>query len=174
MNITLIGMPGAGKSLIGRELAKKLNYRFIDVDEIIEEKNGLKLQEIIDRFGDGRFKEIEEKTILELTNSKPRRLSNSVISPGGSVVYSEEAMRFLKKVSIVVFLNPSLKNIKTYNSDFSARGVVGLKKKSLEQLHNERLPLYRRYADVTMVLPENFDVERVVGDIVDKIFQRSD
>jgi len=78
MNITFIGMSGVGKSIIGKELAKRLNYKFLDIDELIEEKIGLKLQQIIDNSGEKRFLEIEKKTILGLG-----RLDNCVISPGG-------------------------------------------------------------------------------------------
>jgi shikimate kinase len=74
-NITLIGMAGVGKSVIGKELAKELLYRFIDTDELIEKKFNLKLQEIIDQWGEERFLEIEEQTILKLG-----KLEHSVLS----------------------------------------------------------------------------------------------
>src|SRR3989344_5472152 len=106
MNITLIGMPGVGKTLIGKELAKKLDYNFIDVDEIMEKNSGFKLQRIIDLFGEDEFLKTEEKTVLELGE-----LDRAVISPGGSVVYCEKAMKFLKRTSKVVFLNASFETI---------------------------------------------------------------
>jgi len=165
MNITLIGMPGVGKSVIGKELAKRLNYRFLDIDEIIEKKTKLKLQQIIDNFGDDKFLETEEKTILELG-----KFDNCIISPGGSVVYSAEAMKFLKKNSVVVFLDFSLKSIKNRISNFSTRGIVGLKKKGLEALFNERVTLYKKYADITVKMSEDFDINGAVRNIIHKIF----
>ena len=82
MNITLIGMAGVGKSVTGKELAKRLDYGFIDIDEIIEKKANLKLQQIIDDLGDDKFLAIEERTVLGLD-----KLENCIISPGGSVIY---------------------------------------------------------------------------------------
>ncbi len=164
MNITLIGMPGVGKTTLGKELAKKLNYDFIDVDDIIEKKAKLKLQQIITRFGDNEFLKIEEKCVLEL--GEP---DNCIISTGGSIVYSAEAMKFLKKISVVIFLDDSLKNINNRISNRSTRGIIGLKKKGLEALFNERAPLYKKYADITVKMPEDFNINRVVKNIVDSI-----
>jgi len=168
MNITLVGMPGVGKSIIGRELAKKLNYRFLDIDEIIEKRTKLKLQKILDDFGDDKFLEIEEKTILELN-----KFNNYIISPGGSVVYSQRAMKFLKKKSIIIFLDISFKLIKEYllnlSKSLSKRGIVGLKNKGLETLFKERLPLYKKYADITVKITEDFNINTIIKNIYDKV-----
>lgn len=163
MNITLIGMAGVGKSVIGKELAKKLLYRFIDIDELIEKKLNLKLQEIIDQWGEERFLKIEEQTILKLG-----KLDHSVISPGGSVIYSEEAMEFLKKNSVVVFLNAPLESIEKRIPDRSTRGIIGLKTKNLKGLFYERLSLYKKYADNTIEISEDFDIDTVVKEIFKK------
>ena len=163
-NITLIGMAGVGKSVIGKELAKALLYTFIDIDEIIEKKFNLKLQEIIDQWGEERFLEIEEQTILKLG-----KLDHSVISPGGSVIYSEEAMKFLKNNSVVVFLNAPLENIEKRIPDQLTRGIIGLKTKNLKRLFNERLSLYKKYADQTIEISENFHIDTVVEEIIQKI-----
>jgi shikimate kinase len=161
MNITFIGMPGVGKSVIGRELAKRLNYRFIDVDEIIEEQSGLKLQEIIDRFGDDKFLEMEKRAVLGLNT-----LDNCIIAPGGSVIYSPEAMGFLKRNSIIVFLNAPLKTIRKRLRNLDVRGIVGLKKKSLKALFDERLILYGQYADLTIEILDDSDIESIIGAII--------
>lgn len=145
MNITLIGMSGVGKSRIGQLLAEKLHYNFIDIDRVIENKSGRKLQELIDCLGDAKFIEAEETAILSIG-----KVSNTVISPGGSAIYSERAMKFLKSNSTVVYLNASLDEIKRRTQDFSQRGIVGLKKKGLERLFEERLPLYNKYVDLTI------------------------
>ncbi len=164
MNITLIGMSGVGKSIIGRELARKLGCNFIEVDEIIEKNNKLKLKQIIDRFGNDKFLEIEERTILEL------KINDCVIAPGGSVVYSKRAMKFLKEKCIVAFLNDSLENIKKRVNDFSSRGIIGLEK-GLEKLFNERLPLYNHYADIAIDVSD-FNVESIAKSIINKIKER--
>ena len=163
MNITLIGMSGVGKSRIGQLLAKTMNYSFIDVDKVIEKTNDRKLQELIDFLGDEKFIELEEKAILSIG-----RIDNSVISPGGSSIYSIAAMNFLKSNSKIVFLNASLEEIKSRNLDFSKRGIVGLKGKGLESLFEERLPLYKRYADVTIDL-KNFSDWIIVRKIIERI-----
>src|SRR3990172_5202486 len=145
MNITLIGMAGAGKSVIGKSLATRLRYQFIDPDETIEKKMNLKLQEIIDRFGEDRFLQIEEQTILDLG-----RIDHTVISPGGSVVYSEKAMRFLKENSAVIFLDAPFESIERHIPDQSSRGIIGLKKEDLKTLFHEKRSLYQKYADLTI------------------------
>jgi shikimate kinase len=145
MNVTLIGMSGVGKSRIGELLAEKLHYGFIDIDRVMEKNNGRKLQELVDCLGDDEFIETEENAILSIG-----KVDNTVISPGGSAIYSEKSMEFLKCASTVVFLNASLEEIKRRTTDFSQRGIVGLKEKGLENLFAERLPLYQKYADVTV------------------------
>ena len=163
MNITLIGMSGVGKSRIGNLLSTKLNYSFIDIDRIIEMGNSKKLQEIVDCLGDEKFLKIEENAIMGI-----RKISNSVISPGGSSIYSERAMNFLKSTSKIVFLNASLEEIKRHIVDFSGRGIVGLKEKGLDRLFEERLPLYKRYADVTIDL-KDFNDEAIVHMIIENV-----
>jgi shikimate kinase len=138
MNITLIGMSGVGKTRIGSLLSAQLGYRFIDIDRIIENNNSKTLQQLIDDSGTKKFLELEEKAILSITDT-----DNIVISPGGSAIYSEKAMNFLKSISTVVFLDATLDEIKRRTADFSDRGIVGLKEKGLETLFAERLPLYR-------------------------------
>ncbi len=160
MNITLIGMSGVGKSRIGRELADKLGYNFIDVDEIIERSSGKKLQEMIYELGNEKFLKIEEKAILGIG-----RIDNSVISPGGSSIYSEKAMLFLKSISKIVFLSATLEEIKKRTSNFSKRGIVRLEM-GLEKLFDERLPLYRKYADITIDLKSGYSYEFAVNKIV--------
>ncbi len=166
-NITLIGMAGAGKSAIGKKLAKELCYRFIDTDELIEKEFNLKLQEIIDQWSEERFLEIEEETILRLD-----KLDRSVISPGGSAIYSEKAMEFLKTNSVVIFLDAPLENIEKRIPDLSTRGIIGLKKKNLEGLFNERLSLYKKYADQTIEISEGSSIDTVLKEIIQKISRR--
>ncbi len=160
MNITLIGMSGVGKTRIGSLLSAKLSYRFIDIDAIIEKNSGKKLQELIDCLGDEEFLKMEENAILNITDT-----NSTVISPGGSAIYSEKAMKFLKSISTVVFLDASLDEIKTRTADFSERGIVGLKEKGLEGLFEERLPLYRKYADITVDV-EGFNDEKIVDILI--------
>lgn len=141
-NIVLIGMPGSGKSTIGRDLAQIIGLGFIDCDEYIERVEGQSLQEIIDTRGDEEFKRIEGARIMELN------LNGYVIAPGGSVVYNPRAVKHLKKSSVFVFLNTNFDEVKSRLKKSSQRGIVGLKTKTLKQLFDERLPLYLKYADI--------------------------
>jgi len=163
MNITLIGMSGVGKSSIGIELSKKLGFNFIDTDEIIERSSGKKLQEMIDELGNAKFLKIEEEAILGIG-----RIDNSVISPGGSSIYSEMAMNFLKSISKIVFLSATLDEITKRTSNFSKRGIVGLEM-GLEKLFDERLPLYRKYADITIDLKSDYSDKFVANSIVKEV-----
>ena len=165
MNITLIGMAGVGKSIVGRELAGRLGYTCIDTDDEIQKKTGFSLQQILDDFGDDRFLEIEEKTVLELGEC-----DRCVISPGGSVVYSEKAMEFLKGNSVIVFLNDSFKSIEDRLTDKERRGIVGLRSKGLRALFDERLVLYRRYADIEIEMSEDCGIGAIADDIIRSVF----
>lgn len=157
MNITLIGMPGAGKSLVGKEVARRLNLRLIDTDELIRQRTGLLLGETLARLGDELFIQLEEKVVLQLGN-----FDNCVVSPGGSVIYSQKAMDFLKRKSVVIFLNVPVEVI--VDRVEPQRGVVRLRDKSLKDLFSERLPLYEKYANQTIFA--NRDVHLVAEEIV--------
>jgi shikimate kinase len=167
LNIALIGMPGAGKSVVGKVLAEKLGLAFLDADAIIEKDAGLKLRQIIARYGEAAFLEREQKAIIGLGDFK-----NHVICPGGSVVYSPAAMNFLQENAIIVFLDASLENIKKRAGNIVARGVVGAHGKSLEALFHERLPLYKKYAELIIPVAESFDPEHIAGQILHAVFLR--
>jgi len=164
MNITLIGMAGAGKSFIGQELAKILNYGFIDMDELIERKFNLKLQEMVDHFGEQRFLRIEEQAVLDLGY-----FDRCVISPGGSIIYSVKAMEYLKKNSMVIFLDVSFKSITQRIHNESTRGIIGLKNRKLKELYQERRPLYQKYAEITIIQPDDMDQDAVINKILQKV-----
>jgi len=144
MNIVLIGMPGSGKSTIGEKLARKLNYDFVDVDDLIIRDTGMDLQDYIDKFGEEEFLNIEEKTVLGLN------LQSCVIAPGGSVVYSQKAINHLRRDSLVIFLDLSLKIVKSRIRDLDRRGIVYLRKKPYEELFHERRVLCKKYSDITL------------------------
>jgi shikimate kinase len=156
MNITLIGMPGAGKSLVGKEIARRLNLRLIDTDDLIRKRTGLSLGETLAKLIDEMFLQLEEKVVLQLGN-----FDNCLVSPGGSVIYSRKAMDFLKRRSVVVFLNVPVEVI--LDRVQPQRGVVRLRDRSLKDLFNERLPLYEKYADQTIFA--NRDVRSVAEEI---------
>jgi len=145
LNITLIGMAGAGKSTIGQLLAKELGYTFVDTDEIMAEKEGLEIHRIIENSGEKEFSNIEERCVLSLGDIK-----NSVISPGGSVIYSDKSMNFLKQKSVIVFLDAPYTEIKKRLGRRKNLSIIGLRQKGLKRLFSERFEQYRKYADITI------------------------
>ncbi|CVH74776.1 shikimate kinase [Rubneribacter badeniensis] len=145
-NIVLIGMPGAGKSTLGIVLAKIMNYDFVDADLVIQSQCDKTLQKLIDACGPEGFIQVENQILSDI------RASKAIIATGGSAVYSDEAMRHLTEIGTVVYLKISYEQLVGRLSDFQERGVVlkGGIGMSLRELYDERLPLYERYAEVTV------------------------
>ena len=137
-------MPASGKSSVGVVLAKRLGKSFVDVDIVIQEQYGMKLKEIIAKYGQDGFRQIEDEVNAKL------QVENSIISPGGSVIYGEKAMENLKNISTVIYLELSYNAIKSRLGDLNERGVTLKKGQTLKSLYNERVPLYKKYADITV------------------------
>jgi len=161
-NIVLIGMPGVGKSTIGVILAKVMSRNFLDTDIYIQSREGRTLQEIINKQGIKSFCEIEKNTVLSVS------CKNCVIATGGSVVYSNKAINSLKQFGILFHLYLPLSHLKKRLKNISSRGVVMLHSQSLEQLFDERLPLYERYAD-TIIDCTDKNHEEVINEILFKL-----
>lgn len=157
-NITLIGMPAAGKSTVGVLLAKRLGYSFVDSDIVIQEKTGKLLKEIIAEVGTDGFLEVEDQINSELD------VQRAVIAPGGSVIYGQKAMEHLKEISLVVYLKLSYRDVKFRLGDLKDRGVVLKDGMTLLDLYNERIPLYEKYADITID-----ETGKSAGKIVDEL-----
>ena len=143
-NITLIGMPASGKSTVGVLLAKRLGYSFVDVDIVIQEQEGRLLKDIIAEEGLDGFLDVENRVNATLS------VHNSVIAPGGSVIYGKEAMEHLKKISTVVYLKLSYEAVEERLGDLTDRGVVLKDGMTLKDLYDERIPYYENYADITV------------------------
>ena len=161
-NIILIGMPGAGKSTVGVILAKTLGMNFIDTDIVIQEHAGRLLQEMIDEEGPGAFLKTEEETILSLTEK------NAVIVTGGSVVFSGWAMEHLKSDGVTIYLNISFEEMVRRLSNITTRGIVLHAGETLHDMYNERVPLYEKYADITIDCSDDH-FENIVEKIVDEL-----
>lgn len=142
MTFILIGMPGVGKSCMGKILAKKLHLKHIDGDKLIIKKTGKKLQEIIDSEGLEAFKEIERQTLLSINDE------NAIITPGGSAIYYDDVMTHFKSIGKVVYLYAGIPVITERLGDFSSRGVVLQSGKTIKDMFDERIPLLEKYADV--------------------------
>ena len=130
--ITLIGMPGAGKSTIGKLLAKEMGFKFVDIDLLIPSIDKRREEEIL---------AFEEGYVLALD------CLQTVVAPGGSIVYSKKAMTKLSKETTVIYLKRSFSEIKKRLANkIEGRGIVWHGCKSLEELFKERRPLYNGFA----------------------------
>lgn len=157
-NIVLIGMPGVGKSTVGVLLAKALGRYFLDTDVFIQAIQERTLQEIIDRDGLAAFCKIEEEYVLCLD------LTHAVIATGGSVVYSEPAMRHLAAHGVIIHLDLPIEKIEERIANLPTRGVVIEKGQTLRSLYDQRQPLYRQYAHLTLDCSEK-NHEQIVSEI---------
>lgn len=162
-NLVLIGMPASGKSTVGVILAKVIGYDFIDTDLLIQRAEKKRLPEIIKAVGVDGFLEVEERVCSSV------EADHCVIATGGSVVYSEKAMRHLKKIGHVMYLKTDYETIRRRLGNIRQRGVALREGQTLRDLYEERVVLYEKYADT--VVEEEGDVEDVVVGIL-KIMKR--
>lgn len=161
-NIVLTGMSGAGKSTLGVLLAKALGMDFIDTDIMIQQKDGRLLQQILDADGIDAFLRIEEDVVSGL------QADNSVIATGGSVVYSEKAMAALRRNGTVVYLFVPYDELAKRITNITTRGIVMKKGHTLKDVYDERLPLYRKYSDMTVDCSAT-DIESAVEKIIAQV-----
>jgi shikimate kinase len=131
-------MPGAGKSTVGVVLAKQLGMQFVDTDILIQVREQATLEQILEQQGYLALRAIEGQIIQQLD------VQNSVIATGGSAVYNEVAMQNLQRVGKIIYLNVSPEQLSERLGDFAQRGIAAVATTSLEQLLNERLPLYKK------------------------------
>lgn len=161
-NVILIGMSGAGKSTLGVLLAKALGMSFADTDILIQRREEMKLQEIIDLRGSEAFLRCEEELLCSL------ELSGTVIATGGSAVYSEKGMAHLKEKGTAVYLRVEKQEILRRLTDITTRGIVRKGTESIAQLYDEREPLYVGFADLTLDCTGR-SVERCVEELVSRL-----
>ena len=157
-NIIFIGMPAVGKSTVGVVIAKRMGYEFIDTDLLIQTQEKRLLCEIIAEQGIDGFLKIENQVNRDLDAER------AVISPGGSVVYCEEAMRHYKEIGTVIYLQTSYQTIAERIDDPRKRGVTLREGQSLKDLYEERTSLFEKYADIT-VSEEGLDLEGTIGKV---------
>lgn len=156
-NIVLIGMPGCGKTTIGKLLADRLNMQFCDIDQYIEQKEGKSISDIFKK-GEAFFRCIENKAVKEVSKN-----SSFVISTGGGVIKSAENMKLLKKNGVILFINRSVEDIIS-DVDTSARPLLKDGKEKLYTLYKERYPLYKQYCDCEIKNDTNLQIvmDRIV------------
>ncbi|SDF76458.1 shikimate kinase [Marvinbryantia formatexigens] len=165
-NITLIGMPGAGKSTVGIVLAKVLGYDFIDSDLLIQKEEGKLLWQIMRDEGIAGFNQIEERVNSQIN------VTHSVIATGGSVIYGPKAMEHLRSISTVVYLKVNYRTLRRRLGDLNKRGVVLKPGQSLSDLYQERTPLYEQYAH-RIVSVGGKNVQQSVEEIINALSDSS-
>lgn len=143
-NITLIGMPGSGKSTVGVLLAKALGYDFLDIDLLIQRREGALLQDILDSRGVSAFLDAEERAVCSVA------CEGHIIAPGGSAVCREKAALHLKSLGPVVYLRVPLEELSGRIKNLSTRGIAMEPGQTLADVLAVRAPLYEKYADLVI------------------------
>lgn len=144
MNIVIIGMPGSGKTTIGLLVSKKLNRKFIDMDEFIAQKENMTITDMF-AIGEKYFRNAETECARELS-----RENSAVIAAGGGIVRRKENINYLKQSSIIVFLNRPLKNIIS-DIDIKSRPLLKNNSDAIYKLYNERIHLYKECGDIEII-----------------------
>jgi len=144
-NIYLVGMPGAGKTTVGRQLARRLQRAFIDADHEIEARTGVRIPLIFDIEGELGFRDRESKVIAELANE-----TNLIVATGGGAVLRPENRAALKRGGTVVYLHatPRLLFERTRLDPNRPLLQVADPMQKIEELFAQRDPLYREVADI--------------------------
>ena len=158
-HVILIGMPGAGKSTVGVVLAKKLGYAFVDADLVIQAKEARLLHEIIAQRGVEGFWQVEESVNASI------QADRTVIATGGSAVYGRRAMVHYQEMGKIVYLSLPLEEIRLRLGDLNERGVTLREGQDLAALYEERVPLYEKYAHITVEC-EGLSIREIVERIV--------
>ena len=161
MNIILTGMPGSGKSTVGVLLAKALGKSFIDTDLLIQSAAGMKLAEIIEKYGNDGFEERENAALLSVADT------NAVVATGGSAVFCRSGMEHLRRNGIVVLLDVPTDELSKRLTGIKNRGVVMREGETIAQLAEERAPYYAKYADITV--RKIGDIESTVARVAEEV-----
>lgn len=164
MNITLIGMPGSGKSTVGVVLAKLRGMDFLDADLLIQKREKLRLQQILDTRGLEAFLDAEQAAICAIDQD------HTVIAPGGSVIARKANMEHLKRRGIVVYLHLPLQELEARLGDITTRGIALEQGQTLADLYAVRTPIYEAYADLTVDCSGN----RPIAETAQKVSRQVD
>lgn len=160
----LIGPPGAGKSSIGKNLAKRMNLNFIDTDEVIENRSGKKISDIFLEDGEAGFRALEKESVLEAL-----RQADSIISLGGGAVLDSETQSVLREMNRVVYLEVSISNAAPrigFNRDRPL--LLGNPRQQWLSLMEHRKPIYESLAKY-QVSTDNRKVSEVAEILVEEL-----
>jgi shikimate kinase len=161
-NIVLIGMPGSGKTTVGKILYRRLGLKFVDVDEYIEEESGKSIPELFS-VSENHFRNVESESIRKLSMG-----NSSVIATGGGGIKNDINIKELKKNGIVVFIDRPLENIAS-DVEISKRPLLKEGVQKLYDLYDERYEIYKKHSDIHVLNDKKID--DVVERIIEKILQ---
>lgn len=161
-NVTLIGMPGSGKSTVGVLLAKALGFGFLDVDLVIQHREGELLQDIIDGRGVDYFLDREEEAVCSVNCER------FVIAPGGSAVLREKGAAHLKTLGPVVYLNVPVEELERRIKNMDSRGIAMKPGQTLADVMAYRIPFYEKCADLII----DCKPEQLLDDTVNLVLER--
>ncbi len=159
-NIILIGMPGTGKSVVGQALAQRMNYQFVDVDDLIQARSGKTLKEMLLEMGYDGFLSAEGYEGMQLS------CQDTVISTGGSMVFSAQAMEHLKENGVVVWLETPISELESRMPEqLIDRGIACAPGMTIRDIYRQREPLYAQYADAIVACCKGEDnvVDRLLS-----------
>jgi shikimate kinase len=164
-NIFLVGMMGAGKSTVGRNLARILKKDFVDLDCEIERKTGVKIPTIFEIEGESGFRQREHQSLTDVSV-----LSNLIIATGGGVVMTPENLLLLKKSGFVIYLRATSAELWKRIAHDRSRPLLQVKQplQKLESLLQQRAPLYEEVADLVVNTAEQ-SVAVLCGRIADEL-----
>lgn len=146
-NIVLCGFMGCGKSTVGKNIARKTGKKYIDMDRYIEQKAGMRVSEIFEKYGEQGFRDMEHKACVELSNER-----NAVIAAGGGALTFERNAEVFKGKDTIVLLDVPLDTIKYRLRNDTVRPLLQRPDKDevMKNLYEQRLPLYKSAADITV------------------------
>lgn len=158
-NLVLIGMPGCGKSTLGKILEEKLQKKLIDIDAEIEKRENMKISEIFEKFGEERFREIEIEVTADIAKQ-----NNVIISTGGGVIKNACNIKALKQNGIICFVDRELEALqlgqgRPLSSDFD----------KVKVMYTQRHPLYKKYCDFSV--DNNSKIEETADKIKEKYYE---
>ena len=158
MRIYLIGMPGCGKSTLGKKLSNKLEYEFIDMDNYIEKKACMFIDEIFEAYGEEYFRALENNTLKEF-----RELDNVIISTGGGIIKNKGNKELMDGKCIYLYVKPEELE-KRLEKSSTVRPL--LKEKTVYELYSERKDLYDYFKDIEI---DNSDMDIAINKIMEAI-----
>ncbi|MBO4941166.1 MAG: shikimate kinase [Clostridia bacterium] len=160
-NIILIGMPGSGKTSIGKKLAMALGKEFFDSDAVFEESKNIKITDFFASYGESSFRNEETKILTELCKKKA-----AIISTGGGIVERNENKDILKQGGTVIFINRPVELI-AGDIDSSNRPLLKNGKERLFELYKRRIEKYKDFCDIEIenTADLNSAVEKIINEV---------